>query len=82
MNDMTPEEAADIALGSLLDHGIPMDTAAAWADCVKSLHEQLADVRRLRELCKKNQRASFAVLLLAGGMVLCNLIVATVNLFL
>jgi hypothetical protein len=78
MVNITPEEAADIALGALLDRGFPMDTAMEWANCVKLMHETLADAMQLRESMEKNLRASKRLLVLSGGALLCSTIVAIV----
>ena len=77
---MTPEEAADISLGALLDRGFPMDQAAEWARCVKDIHEALADVRRLRESALRNYRASKRLLLLAGEIILCAMLLLALQL--
>ena len=78
--NVTPEEAADAALGALLDRGFPMDTAIEWANCVKLMHETLADAMQFRESMEKNLRVSKRLLWLAGGATLCSLVIIIVNL--
>lgn len=70
----TPEDAAYIALGRMLDCGSP--------EIVKLAHTALSDVLRLRESCQKNLRAAQRLTLLAGGVLLCSLIVLIESLLL